>query len=143
MARWPQRGRVYFQHFMRVEERFFLFEDEYSPFAVRLRFQTGAKIPLNNTEIIDKTWFIRPYVEFFSEMGTRDKLLFPNITRYNFTLGYKFNPKRYKLYNVKKHLAQLKATGLGIFLLFKLMDRVEYKFENKKNHLILIKDISD
>ena len=92
MARWPQRGRVYFQHFMRVEERFFLFEDEYSPFAVRLRFQTGAKIPLNNTEIIDKTWFIRPYVEFFSEMGTRDKLLFPNITRYNFTLGYKFNP---------------------------------------------------
>jgi len=88
---WPEPGKFYFNHFLRFEERTFFFEDEFRPFTTRIRFQTGVKVPLNNYDILEKTWYIYPYIEFFFDINPKEHDLVSNVSRYNLTLGYMFN----------------------------------------------------
>ena len=76
---WPEAGKFYFQHFLRLEERTFSFEDDFRPFTTRIRFQTGFKVPLNNYDILEKTLYVYPYIEFLYEINPKENNLVSNI----------------------------------------------------------------
>lgn len=57
--------------------------------------------------------------------------------------GTRFNPTLLKKIDIKKNFKDLRKTGLGIFLLHKLMDELHYEYKNKENHLTLIKKLKD
>ena len=77
-------GRVSLQHRYRFEQRFI--EDV---FKLRLRYFLGINIPLNNTTMISKTWYLSAYDEIF--MNTKDEIFDRN--RIYGGLGYKVSPK--------------------------------------------------
>ncbi|CAM3703665.1 DUF2490 domain-containing protein [Flavobacterium saliperosum] len=53
-------GRVFMQHRYRIEERF-LSDD----FQMRLRYQLGFNIPINNKTMVEKTFYASAYNEIF------------------------------------------------------------------------------
>ena len=93
MVCWPEISRINFQHFGRIEERLFFLDTENRPFTFRLRIQTGARIPLNKPELEDKTWYIYPYYEFFTGLHAGEVNFTTHVSRYNFSLGYRFNKR--------------------------------------------------
>lgn len=62
-ANLPQKvgGRLYFNHRFRYEQRFVENQD----FRTRFRYGLFLNIPLNNKEIVAKTWYIGLYNELF------------------------------------------------------------------------------
>jgi serine/threonine-protein kinase RsbW len=60
-----------------------------------------------------------------------------------FDNGRSFDPSKIRQPDLKEHLGHHKRGGLGIYLMKKLMDKVEYKFQNgKRNEVRLIKYLS-
>ena len=55
--------------------------------------------------------------------------------------GIKFNPLEKEDPNISASADERKIGGLGIFLVKKNMDKIEYKYEDNKNILILSKNI--
>lgn len=53
-------GRVFLQHRYRLEERFL--QDD---FRMRFRYLLGINIPINNKEMLPKTWYASAYNEIF------------------------------------------------------------------------------
>jgi serine/threonine-protein kinase RsbW len=54
--------------------------------------------------------------------------------------GTSFNPKEFGEVDIRRHFNAGKAGGLGVFLMRRIVDKLEYKFENgKPNQLILEK----
>ncbi len=56
--------------------------------------------------------------------------------------GPKFNPLEMKNPIVSGPAERRKIGGLGIFMVKHLMDKIEYKYEDSKNKLKLIKGIT-
>ena len=66
----------------------------------------------------------------------------PIIIKIKFTdKGIKFDPTKVKKANVSLGLKERKIGGLGLFIVYKVMDKVEYKYENGSNNLIITKII--
>ncbi len=60
-----------------------------------------------------------------------------------FDNGLSFNAKKYTAPDMKEYFRKLRHGGLGIVLIKKLMDEVEYNFEpGKKNSIRLIKHLA-
>lgn len=55
--------------------------------------------------------------------------------------GVKFDPTKVKMPDVNLDLNQRKIGGLGLFIVNKVMNKVEYKYENSSNNLIITKII--
>jgi serine/threonine-protein kinase RsbW len=54
--------------------------------------------------------------------------------------GLTFDPNQMSDVDINQHAAAGKAGGLGVFLMRKIMDRVDYQFQSgKKNQLMLVK----
>ncbi len=54
--------------------------------------------------------------------------------------GHSFDPGSIKTPDLKQHLAQYRRGGLGVYLMKKLMDKVEYSFApNRRNQVSLTK----
>jgi serine/threonine-protein kinase RsbW len=54
--------------------------------------------------------------------------------------GLSFDPNQMSDIDISQHAAAGKAGGLGVFLMRKIMDRVDYQFQaGKKNQLVLVK----
>ena len=61
-----------------------------------------------------------------------------------FDSGRPFDPSKIRQPDLKKHLGHRKRGGLGVYLMKKLMDRVEYNFHRgKRNEVRLIKFLSN
>ncbi len=55
--------------------------------------------------------------------------------------GISFDPRNLSDIDIQKHAAEGKAGGLGVFLMRKIMDVVDYRFEaGKENRLVLVKN---
>lgn len=55
--------------------------------------------------------------------------------------GIKFDPTKVKRANVNLSLSERKIGGLGLFIVYKVMNNVEYEYENSKNNLTITKII--
>jgi len=54
--------------------------------------------------------------------------------------GVKFDPDAIRPPDLKEHLGHFRRGGLGVYLMKKLMDKVEYKFQpGKRNEVRLVK----
>ncbi len=54
--------------------------------------------------------------------------------------GMTFDPNQMTDIDIQSHVAAGKAGGLGVFLMRKIMDQVDYQYQNgKKNQLVLVK----
>jgi serine/threonine-protein kinase RsbW len=54
--------------------------------------------------------------------------------------GLSFDPNQMSDIDIQSHVAAGKAGGLGVFLMRKIMDQVEYQYQvGKKNQLVLVK----
>ncbi len=54
--------------------------------------------------------------------------------------GLSFDPNQMTDIDIQTHVAAGRAGGLGVFLMRKIMDQVEYQFQNgKRNQLTLVK----
>lgn len=58
-------GRFFVQHRYRLEERFL--QDD---FRMRFRYFLGLNIPINNKEMLPKTWYASAYNEFFLHLDS-------------------------------------------------------------------------
>ena len=76
-------GRVNFQHRYRFEQRFVE-----SDFRLRFRYFLAFNVPLNNTEMTDKTWYGSAYNEIF--LNTEKGRVFDRNRLYG-GIGYKLN----------------------------------------------------
>ncbi len=115
-------GRFNFNHRYRLEQRFleqksfdstsmdYDISESYK-FKQRARYRFMVSIPLNNKEMIDKTWFIGLYDEVFLGFGKNIDKNIMEQNRISATLGYKFN----KNYNIQGgYLNQFIQKGDGI-----------------------------
>ena len=60
-----------------------------------------------------------------------------------FDSGRSFDPSKIRLPDLKKHLGHRKRGGLGVYLMKRLMDKVEYNFQRgKRNEVRLVKYLS-
>ncbi len=58
--------------------------------------------------------------------------------------GKSFNPSTIRQPDLKEHIGHRKRGGLGVYMMKKLMDKVEYNFhKGKRNEVRLIKYLSD
>jgi len=56
--------------------------------------------------------------------------------------GFKFNPLKHTT-KKNRNLKEIKAQGMGLFILCKLMDEIQYEYiKGKGNHLRIIKKVS-
>jgi len=61
-----------------------------------------------------------------------------------FDTGRSFDPTTIRQPDLKEHIGHRKRGGLGVYLMKKLMDRVEYDFhKGKRNEVRLIKNLSN
>lgn len=78
-------GRVSLQHRYRFEQRWVENQD----FKLRFRYFLSLNVPLNNTEMIDKTTYLSAYNEIFINSGNTAR--FFNRNRIYGGLGYRLN----------------------------------------------------
>ncbi|MCK5487160.1 MAG: DUF2490 domain-containing protein, partial [Desulfobacterales bacterium] len=63
---WPKIRRFTFQHFLRLEQRFqFNTGSDSWASETRLRYRLGTRVPINHPTIIDKTFYLPLWAEFF------------------------------------------------------------------------------
>lgn len=66
----------------------------------------------------------------------------PIVIKIKFTdKGVEFDPTKVKKADVTLDFKQRKIGGLGLFIVYKVMNKVEYKYENSSNNLIITKII--
>ncbi len=94
---WPKIRRIDFQHFLRLEQRFQLNTGGDSwTLQTRLRYKLGTRVPINHPSIIDKTFYVPLWVEFFDYATGDLEERFASKARATIGLGYRFN-KRWRL----------------------------------------------
>jgi hypothetical protein len=81
---WPHLGRIDFDHYLRIEQRFNLYMEsgESWTFAIRGRYRFNFTIPINNKGIMDKTLFAKINAEFIMDMGKSIEERFVDDRRY-------------------------------------------------------------
>ena len=77
-------NRFNLAHRFRVEERFLQNDTQF-----RFRYQLSATVPLNNTKLINNTWYLKAYDELFLQ-AVKDKTFDRN--RLGLSLGYVISP---------------------------------------------------
>ena len=96
---WPDVGRVMFDHFYRFEQRFHWTEGvKEEDIGLRSRYRLNMRVPLNNTSVIDNTFFTELRGEFFFPHGEDIQETFASTIRLGLIIGYHQNRKwRYQL----------------------------------------------
>jgi len=92
---WPSLGRFYFDHYLRLEQRFNYFRDFDGnwEFAMRSKFKMNVTFPINNPGIIDKTLYARLNAELYFDLGNSIIERFVNKGRLTTGLMYCLNLK--------------------------------------------------
>ena len=91
---WPNFGRFHIKNYMRFEERFtFILNNNLSNTIIKWRYKIGLKFPLNNSSIVDKTFFIPLSFEIFFDIINENQLLDNDRLRFEGGLGYRFNDR--------------------------------------------------
>lgn len=89
---WPNFGRVTFEHLYRFEQRFYNLgplEDE--EFSLRSRYRLKMRIPLNNTTVTEKTFFITLRGEAYLPHTNNIQEVYANRLRGGIEFGYNMN----------------------------------------------------
>ena len=103
-------GRVNIQHRYRFEQRFV--EDD---FRLRFRYFLAVNVPLNQTEMTDKTWYGSAYNEIF--LNTEDNVFDRN--RLYVGLGYKLNSTvRFELGYMNQFLPDFNRDQINMVVFF-------------------------
>jgi hypothetical protein len=88
----PRIGQLYLNNFIRLEERFFVFDyDEEHSMSLRIRYGLSTYIPLNHKQIIEKTIYLWPHFEVFIPDYEKGLDLNMNRFRGSLGLGYRFD----------------------------------------------------
>ena len=114
---WPHLGRIDFDHYARLEERFNLdlVDAGQWTFALRGRYRFNFTVPINNKGIMDKTLFAKINAEFFIDLGKTIEERYVNNRRISMGLGYRFNPKwRLELLYVIEKSKALSSDGYKV-----------------------------
>ncbi len=91
---WPKILRLMFQHFLRLEQRFqYNTGSDKWKSQTRLRYKLGTKVPINNPTIIDKTFYMPLWVEFFDNASGDLTERFASEVRLTAGLGYRFDKR--------------------------------------------------
>jgi hypothetical protein len=88
----PRIGKIYINHFLRIEERFFyqnVGEKEAS--SLRGRYAILTFIPLNHSTLSPKTVYLIPNVEFLGDLMGKNVERFIANSRYSMGIGYQFS----------------------------------------------------
>jgi hypothetical protein len=88
----PRIRNIYFNHFLRIEERFFYQNNgEKEASSLRGRYAILTLIPLNHATLSPKTVYLLPYVEFLGDLLGRNVKRYIASSRYSLGAGYQFN----------------------------------------------------
>ena len=91
---WPSLGRYLFDHYLRLEERFILYDEtDHWEFAMRTTYRLNVTFPLNNRGIFDKTLYIRMNAALYADLGKSLLERFIDDRRFSLGLGYRFDPR--------------------------------------------------
>ena len=91
---WPKIRRFTFQHFLRLEQRFqFNTGSDSWASETRLRYRLGTRVPINHPTIIDKTFYLPLWAEFFRNARGDLTERFASKVRLTAGLGYRFDKK--------------------------------------------------
>lgn len=87
----PRVGQVYINNFVRLEERIFLFGEDYDRAThIRARYSLATNIPLNHHQIIEQTVYLWPQIEAFVPLYEQGFTPYVNQFRFSLGLGYRF-----------------------------------------------------
>ena len=102
---WPTLGRLRLVHYVRVEERLFLFTDEAwaRDFQLRVRYRLSTKIPLRR----DRQWFLALSGEAFGKVGAGREERFSDRLRLGIGLGHAID----KTWTVELHMVFQQSRG--------------------------------
>jgi len=87
-AKWPSFDPVYFSHYFRLEERFFIPQGSPMEYNFRFRYRLGVKIYVYRSPNGGNI-FIPGYAEAFVNFGKQIEEVFSNRARFAVGLGYK------------------------------------------------------
>ena len=88
----PRIGQIFINNFIRLEERIFLFSNDYDHSAsIRARYSVATQIPLNHYQIIDHTVYLWPQIEAFIPIYDQGFTPYVDQFRFSLGLGYRFN----------------------------------------------------
>jgi hypothetical protein len=89
---WPKVRRVASRHHLLVEQRFQTHADESTWTAqTRVRVKVGFRIPLNDTEVTDGTFYVPVSVEFFADVAGELEERYASQSRLTVGLGYQIS----------------------------------------------------
>ncbi len=111
MIFFPRIKGFYFQHLIRMEERFYFQQHEgYIDHDLRARYSLFGFIPLNHAEVSDNTLYLWPGIDYYLAIAGKQNETYINKSRYNIGLGYRFN----KIYRVEFcYMAQFSKDHIG------------------------------
>ena len=91
---WPKLVRLYFDHTLKLEERFIYDVYEHSwNVNFRARYRLNVRIPINKPAFIDNTFYTGANVEAYTNIGKSIPEKYVNLARFGATLGYRKNEK--------------------------------------------------
>ncbi len=111
MIYFPRIKGVTFQHLLRMEERFY-FQPEagYTGHGLRARYTFFGIIPLNHKEMVDRTIYLWPSIDYFMDLNGKHNESYVNKSRYNIGLGFRFS----KFYRMEiSYMAQFSKDAIG------------------------------
>lgn len=86
---WPNIKRVRLVHYTRLEQRLltYLNSDE-NAFTLKFRYKLQTKIPINNTSMVEGTFYTKISAEFFADLALIDKATNSDRNRFEIGGGY-------------------------------------------------------
>lgn len=90
---WPNIKRVRMTQYLRTEQRqSWALNEDLSNFVFKLRYQIGARIPINDKVVSVKTFFVDLRYEWFFDLSIGNNEWVNDRIRLNFGLGYRLKP---------------------------------------------------
>ena len=89
MVNWPNFGRYRFYQYARTEQRFSRQTDAPFNFVFKLRYKLGIKIPIGNTIIEEKTYYIQSGLELFFDLTDDNVEQSNDRVRFDAGVGYR------------------------------------------------------
>tara|TARA_Y100001935_G_scaffold247870_1_gene244313 strand:+ start:19088 stop:19510 length:423 start_codon:yes stop_codon:yes gene_type:complete len=89
------------------------------------------------TNIIKHAYHNKPSEPVTIELGTSPKQLWISII----DEGESFNPEEYRAPDIQKRIKNKQRGGMGVFLIQKLMDKVQYSRKGSHNEIRMVKKL--
>lgn len=90
---WPNLNRFRFFNYFRLEERISTRIEQSTNFVLKFRYKIGVKIPLNNSVIAVKTYYVHTSLELFLDLTSDNNEQNNDRTRFELGMGYRWTNK--------------------------------------------------